>query len=71
MLKKSIRRSAGASAVSATMTSAKLKGVRCAATEGGGVPRLVAVGMGVTVAAETSAAQEPESADSRRALRTG
>jgi hypothetical protein len=50
------------------MTSAKLKGVRCVVTGMGGVPRLVAVGMGVTVAVETSVAQTLENADSRACL---
>jgi hypothetical protein len=72
MLKKSLRKPSGVAAVSATITSAKLEGVRCAVTGRGGVLRLAAVGMGVTVAAETSAAPTPESASSRApALRIG
>ena len=55
-LKKSLRKPLGVAAVSATITSAKLEGVRCAVTGRGGVLRLAAVGMGVTVAAETSVA---------------
>ncbi len=50
------------------MTSAKLEGVRCVATGMGGVLRPAAVEMGAIVAAETSVAQTPGSADSKARL---
>jgi hypothetical protein len=56
----------GVAAVGATMTSARLEGVRCVAAGIDGVLRLATVEMGVIVAAETSVAHAPESADSGR-----
>ncbi len=64
-LKKSLRKVLGGAALGAAiMTSAGLEGVRCVATGTGGVLRLAAVETGAIVAAETSVAHAPESANS-------